>query len=149
MEGRQSAIAASVQKGTLRLLHHHGFHALTELTLKTGRRVDIAAMNHKGHITVVEIKSSLADFQSDIKWQEYLPWADRFYFAVPPDFPDHVLPSDQGLIFADQFGGEIMREAQTNLLSPARRKALTVLFATTAAKRIFRMHDPDATDSLV
>jgi hypothetical protein len=147
-DGRQSATAAAVQRGTVRLLHHHGYHALTELTLKTGRRVDIAAINHKGSITIIEIKSSLADYQSDTKWHEYLPWADQFYFAVSPDFPQEVLPKDQGLILADKFGGEIIRTAQTKPLSAARRKALTILFGTTAAQRIFRQQDPDGSHNL-
>ena len=147
-DGRQSPIAAAVQRGAMRLLYHHGFQALSELTLKTGRRVDIAALNPKGQITIVEIKSSLADFQADTKWHDYLDWADRFYFAVPPDFPADILPPEQGLIFADRFGGEIIRDAPHTPLAPARRKALTILFATTAARRVFSMQDPEGPASL-
>ncbi|TDI58374.1 MAG: DNA repair protein MmcB-related protein [Alphaproteobacteria bacterium] len=142
-DGRQSATAANVQRGTMRLLHHHGFDGLTELTLRTGRRADIAAINPKGQIAIVEIKSSLEDFQSDTKWQDYLEWGDQFYFAVPIDFPTAVLPADEGLIIADQYGGEIVRPSIIRPLAPARRKAVTILFASTAAKRIFRMQDPD------
>ena len=35
----------------------------------------------------------------------------RFYFAVGGDFPLALLPPDEGLIVADRFGGEIVREA--------------------------------------
>jgi hypothetical protein len=142
-DGRQSATAAAVQRGTMRLLHHHGFDSLTELSLRTGRRVDVASINPKGQITIVEIKSSLEDFQADTKWQDYLEWGDHFYFAVPVDFPVNVLPPDEGLIVADQYGGEIVRPSIERPLPPARRKAVTILFASTAAKRIFRMQDPD------
>ena len=40
-----------------------------------------------GAITLVEVKSCRADFVADRKWQEYLAYCDRFYFAVGPDFP--------------------------------------------------------------
>ena len=133
----------------MRLLHHHGYASLAELTLKTGRRVDIAAINDRGHFIVVEIKSSREDFLSDNKWPEYLNWADQFYFAVPIDFPQALIPSDQGLIIADQFGGKILREATKTPLVAARRKALTVLFAKSAARRIFHMQDPKGPDSLI
>ena len=142
-DGRQSPVAAAVQRGTMRLLHHHGFDGITELTLRTGRRVDIAALNAKGKVTIIEIKSSKEDFLSDTKWQEYLEWGDEFYFAVPMGFPVDMLPYDEGLIVADQYGGEIIRPAQARPLPAARRKAVTLLFASTAAKRIFRMQDPE------
>ena len=59
-----------------------GDATLSEFTLKTGRRVDLIALSRSQHITIVEVKSSLTDFSSDKKWQNYLDWADQFYLAV-------------------------------------------------------------------
>ena len=71
---------------------------IEQVPLKTGRRVDIMALDKKGQTTVVEVKSSLEDYASDSKWGEYLPFCDRFYFAVPTDFPIDILhPSRAGL----------------------------------------------------
>ena len=143
VDGRQSPTAIKVQRGTMRLLFHMGYSPLPEFALKTGRRVDIAGVNDKGHIIIAEIKSSLEDFRNDSKWQEYAPFADQFYFAVAEDFPLDILPADQGLIVADQFGGEIIREADEHPLAPARRKAMTLLFARKSAGRLLHLHDPD------
>ena len=49
-------------RGLLRALHEQGWSAISEVTLATGRRVDA-----KGEISVVEVKSSVTDFQSDNK----------------------------------------------------------------------------------
>lgn len=135
VDGRQSPTAAAVQRGVCRMLIHMGFSPLTEFSLRTGRRIDVAAINAGGEIIAVEIKSSLADFRSDQKWEEYLDYCDRFFFAVPIDFPREVLPEETGMIVADQFGAEILRESPVDKLSGARRKAVTLLFARVAARR--------------
>lgn len=146
-DGRQSPVAAAVQRGVCRLLIHMGFSPLTELALKTGRRVDVAAVNAKGEVIIVEIKSSLADFRVDEKWPEYLDYCDRFFFAVPPDFPREVLPENAlvGVIVADKFGAEVLTDPETDRLAAARRKAVTLLFARAAATRVHRGLDPGVT----
>jgi hypothetical protein len=50
-------------------------------------RADVLAFNYKRHITIVEVKSSMADYKSDKKWQGYLPFSDSLYFAFDSDFP--------------------------------------------------------------
>lgn len=146
-DGRQSPVAAAVQRGVCRLLIHMGYMPLTELALKTGRRVDVAAINAKGEILIVEIKSSLADFRVDQKWPEYLDYCDRFFFAVPADFPLEVLPDSVlvGLMVADKFGAEVLRDPKTDKLSAPRRKAVTLLFARAAAVRVHQALDPGVT----
>ena len=67
---------------------------------------------------------------------EYLDYCDRFYFAVASDFPRDLLPADEGLIVADRFGGEIVREAPIRALGPARRKAMLIRFGRAAASRL-------------
>ncbi|MEL6414133.1 MAG: MmcB family DNA repair protein, partial [Pseudomonadota bacterium] len=116
--------AAEIARGVLRLMNDHGFAGVTEMTLANGRRADVAAIGPGGEITIVEIKSSVADFRSDQKWPEYRPFCDRFYFAVSQDFPHDLIPEDTGLIIADAFGGAVIREATCEKLVAARRKAV-------------------------
>jgi len=141
-DGRQSPVAANVQRGCCRLLAQMGYAAVTELTLATGRRVDIIALGPKGEIVVLEIKSSLADYRADGKWEEYLDFCDRFYFAVPPEFPREIIPDEVGLVVADRYGAEILREGPTTPLAPARRKKLTLHAARISARRVIRFLDP-------
>jgi hypothetical protein len=143
-DGRQSATAAAVQRGCARLLTQMNYAPVTELTLATGRRADMIALGPKGEIIIIEIKSSLADYQADSKWEEYLEFCDRFFFAVTADFPLEVLPDDVGYIIADRYGAEILREGvHDERLPPARRKALIQLFARVAARRVMRFLDPE------
>lgn len=142
-DGRQSPTAAAVQRGCCRLLGQMAFAPMTELTLSTGRRADIVALGLKGEIIIIEIKSSLADFRADSKWEDYLAFCDRFFFAVPPEFPREVLPKETGLIIADRYGAEIMHEGPASKLPPARRKAMTLHFARVSARRVLRFLDPD------
>ncbi len=146
-DGRQSPVAAAVQRGVCRMLIHMGHVPLTELGLKTGRRVDVASLDKRGEVIIIEIKSSLADFRVDQKWHEYLDYCDRFFFAVPPDFPLEVLPEDApvGIVVADKFGAEVLREPTRDSLSAARRKAVTLLFARAAASRVHQALDPGVT----
>jgi hypothetical protein len=136
-------IALEILRGTSRMLIDAGLTPLHEFTLPSGRRADVAAIDRDGTITIVEIKSSLADFRSDQKWPEYADYCDRFFFAVKPDFPREVLPGDCGLILADRYSAEILRPARpAPVLAPARRKALTLRFARVAALRLAAVADP-------
>ena len=127
--------ASDICRGVLRLLGDMNLAGITEMTLANGRRADIAAVGPKGEITIVEIKSSVADFRSDGKWPDYRPFCDRFYFAVSHGFPKDLIPDETGLIVADGFGGAILRQPDTTPLAPARRKAMTLRFARLAAYR--------------
>ena len=129
-------VTRMVTRGVIRLFRRQGEACLDELTLKTGRRVDVMALDRKGKFTAIEVKSSREDFQVDEKWQEYLPFCDLFYFAVSPEFPLELLPEDVGLIIADAFGGAILREPVCEKLVAARRKAVTLRFARLAASRL-------------
>lgn len=141
-DGRQSLTAAGVQRGLCRLLKAHGFAVLTEFTLATGRRADVVALKADGTIWIVEIKSSPEDFYVDAKWPEYRDYCDALYFAVPPSMDAKILPEDAGLIVADQYGAEILREAPTHPLMAARRKAVTISFARVGAQRLHGLWDP-------
>ncbi|MEQ8602696.1 MAG: MmcB family DNA repair protein [Marivibrio sp.] len=140
-EGRPAATGA-VTRGAVRLLREMGSACLLEVTLKTGRRADVMALDKAGGVTIVEVKSSIEDYRADSKWIEYLPFCDRFYFAVPVDFPVEILPDAVGLIVADAYGASIERPAAEGSMNASRRKALTLRYARQAAERLMRMADP-------
>ena len=137
-------ITRAVTRGAARLLVDLGQAVLTEFSLITGRRVDVIGIDRAGLVTVIEVKASVADFKGDRKWREYLEFCDSFYFAVAPDFPRDLLPDDaiSGVIIADRFGAEILREAASEKLAAARRKAVTLRFARAAAQRLQGLLDP-------
>src|SRR6056297_662032 len=149
--GRPSDPLAALAPGQLlargvcrALCTEHDFACAEEVTLATGLRVDVMALGPKGEIWVVACKSSRADFTSDGKWQGYLDWADRFFWAVGPDFPTELLPEGTGLILADAYGAEIVRMGPETKLAGARRKALTLRLARLAARRAQAARDPEA-----
>lgn len=135
-------------RGVCRHLASHGFACVEELVPDRGLRVDVMALGPKGEIWVVECKSSRADFQSDHKWQGYLAWCDRFFWAVDDAFPTELLPEGTGLIIADAYDAEIIAMGQEAKLAAARRKVLTAKFARHAALRLHVLRDPDFVQSL-
>lgn len=129
-------------RGAIRLLESLGHGALTEFPLKSGRRADILSLGAQGEIWIVEVKSGVPDFRADRKWQDYLEWCDRFFFAVGPDFPAEILPEDAGLLVSDEYEAVLIREPAAAPLLAARRKALTLRFAHLAARRLSGRDDP-------
>jgi hypothetical protein len=142
-DGRQSPAAFDICRGVARLLKAHGLAAVSEVALANGRRADVTGLSDSGEIWIVEIKSCLEDFRADQKWPEYREFCDRLFFAVAPDFPHEVLPVETGLIVADRYGGEVVRAAPEHRLAGARRKAMTVRLARTAALRLQGVIDPE------
>lgn len=78
-------------KHALSRKHHKDFYIDN---VKTGptyfnnslRIIDFWVMNKSwAHnlVTAYEIKVSVSDFNRDSKWVEYLPYCEKFYFAVP------------------------------------------------------------------
>lgn len=131
-------------RGVCRHLASHGFSVIEEFVPDRGLRVDVMALGPKGEIWIVECKSSRADFQSDTKWEGYLPWCDRFFWAVDLDFPTDLLPIETGLIIADGYDAEILRIPAENKLPAARRNVLIRKFAFHAARRLQALRDPEA-----
>jgi hypothetical protein len=131
-------------RGVVRHLVSHGFVCVEELVPTRGLRVDVMALGPKGEIWVVECKSSRADFTSDHKWQGYLDWCDRFFWAVDDAFPTDLLPEETGLLIADAYDAEIIRMAPEDKLAAARRKVMVQKFATHAARRLQVLRDPGA-----
>lgn len=125
----------AVTRGAYRLLAEMSYASLAEVGLPNGRRADLMALGPRGEIVIVEVKSSPEDYLTDRKWAEYAPYCDAFFFAVAPEFPVDLIPSEPGLIVADGFGGAVVREPGWTPLAAARRKALTLAFARLAAFR--------------
>jgi len=136
-------ITRAVCRGAGRHLRARGYAIVKEMTFANGRRGDIVALSPSGELLVVEVKSGVQDFRVDGKWPDYRDYCDGFLFAVAPEFPCEILPDDVGLIVADAYGGELLREAPRHPLSPARRKALTIAFARLAAGRLALLEDPE------
>lgn len=129
-------------RGVARHLRTHGFVSVEEFVPARGLRVDVMGLGPGGELWVVECKSSRVDFTSDSKWQGYLDWCDRYFWAVDTDFPSELLPDTTGLIIADAYDAEIVRMAPEDRVAPARRKALIQKFAVHAARRLHDFRDP-------
>lgn len=151
----------AIRRAALALCRTLGWAAVNELTLPAsgtslGRRADIMALRPDHGFVCIEVKSGPRDFLTDRKWHEYRDWSDQFFFAVGEDFPVDLLPEDAGLLVAavrDLPMGilaecAMIRPAPEHRLAPARRRALTHLFATTAAARLALLEDPAITASL-
>ena len=142
LDRRQSETALAIARGTARLLRSLGFSCISELPLPSGRRADLVALNARGDIWIVEIKSSLEDLRADHKWQDYRAHCDRLFFAFTQDLPCEIFPADTGLIVADAYGAHMHCDAPEHRLPAPTRKVMTVSFAMAAAQRINRFADP-------
>lgn len=142
--------AADVCRGVTRLFLRHDLVAMAEVPLDNGRRADLMAIDGKGRVTVVEIKVSRADLFGDGKWPEYLSQCDRFFWALPAGFDlglldgPAFLPERTGVIVADQYDAEIVRDARDQPLPAHLRKRVTLSFARRAARRALSLSDPEA-----
>ena len=136
-EGRAEGLA----RGVCRLLDAMGICPLVEVPLGCGRRADVLGQDGKGRFTIVEIKSGLADFRADGKWEDYRDHCDRLYFAVSDDFPLDALPQTVGVIVADRFGAEIRREAPVQPMAQGLRRRLAIRFGRVAANRLRFFHE--------
>ncbi len=134
--------ADELARGIARALADMGYQSLTEFRVGRDRRVDVIGLGRDGTFIVVEIKTSEADFRGDGKWRDYLPFCDRFFFAVPEDFPRDLLPAEHGLMIADAFAAAIVRTAPEAPMNGNRRRAQLLRFARTAAQRHRQATDP-------
>jgi hypothetical protein len=129
-------------RGVARALRALDFVTVEEMVPVSGLRVDLMALGPKGEVWVIECKSGRSDFRADQKWQFYLEFCDRFFWAVDADFPTELLPEGTGLILADAYDAEIVRMGAETPLAGARRKALLHKFARHAAARLHAYRDP-------
>jgi hypothetical protein len=142
LDRRQSPTALAVARGTQRMLLALGLSCVAELPLLSGRRADLVALGGDGEIWIVEIKSSVEDFRTDQKWTDYRMHCDRLFFATAEHVPLDIFPADTGLILADGYGAELVREAPEHRIHAATRKSVTLSFARAAALRLQGLSDP-------
>ncbi|MBX6426806.1 MAG: MmcB family DNA repair protein [Variibacter sp.] len=144
VDGRQSPTAFAIARGTARLLRSLAFSCIAEMPLASGRRADLVALGPDGEFWIVEIKSSIEDFRADRKWPEYRWHCDRLFFATAPHVPLGIFPEDAGLILADGYGAQIVREAPEHRLAGATRRSMLLRFGRMAAQRLQDLTDPAA-----
>ena len=137
-----------LQRGVCRGLRTLDFVCVEELIPCAGLRVDVMALGPKGEVWVVECKSGRADFAADRKWQNYLEWCDRYFWAVDTAFPAEILPPETGLIVADDYDAAILRMGPLTPLAGARRKVMVQKFARHAALRLQALRDPVAVGAI-
>ncbi|MDG2097296.1 MAG: MmcB family DNA repair protein [Paracoccaceae bacterium] len=131
-----------IARGVCRHLKQYNFSCLEEFVPIKGSRVDIIAIGPGSEIWIIECKSSPADYNQDQKWEKYLPFCDRYFWAVPQNFPTNILPADDGLIIADTYDAEIIRYGPERKLNPQKRKKIITKFAQNASDRLRLFLDP-------
>src|SRR6201992_2584291 len=141
-DGRQSETALAIARGTARLLRSLGFSCISELPLPSGRRADLVALNERGEIWIVEIKSSIEDLRADQKWQVFCAHCDRLFFAFTQELPPEIFPKDTGLIVADAYGAHMLCDDAEHRMPAPTRKLMTVRFGMAAAVRVTQLVDP-------
>lgn len=77
-----------LQDMAMKWLYRQGFVVSSEVRLPNGRRCDVIGYSETGHIVIIEVKVSKADFLHDKKWTSYLTFCHEFYFLTSPE----VLP---------------------------------------------------------
>ena len=142
MELETSKNFSRIARGVMRHFAQIGLSSLSEFSPTRGLRVDIITLGMSDEIWIVECKSGQSDFKSDKKWQNYLDWCDRYFWAVDANFPIGILPSDTGVIIADSYDASILRDSPLNKLSAARRKKIMNSVARSACNRLLLHTDP-------
>jgi hypothetical protein len=134
--------AALIRRAAARLCGRLDWVPLHEVALPNGRRADILALRPDGGFVCIEVKSGPRDFLVDSKWPDYRDYADALFFAVDTDFPRDLLPAEAGLIVTAGLEAELIRDAPSHPVAPARRRALLQRFAWLAAGRLAAVEDP-------
>ena len=131
-----------IARGVCRHLKQYNFSCLEEFVPIKGSRVDIIAIGPSGEIWIIECKSSPRDYNQDQKWEKYLPFCERYFWAVPQNFPTDILPENDGLIIADSYDAEIIRYGQKHKITPQKRKKIITKVARNASDRLKLLLDP-------
>ena len=86
MKLETSKNVSRIARGVMRHFAQIGLSSLSEFSPTNGLRVDIITLGISDEIWIVECKSGQSDFKSDKKWQNYIDWCDRYFWAVDSDF---------------------------------------------------------------
>lgn len=103
-------------------------------------RADVMALAMNGHIVIVEVKSSVADFKTDKKMQGYVQYSNQFYLALPISVwkkieTTFVIPGAGVFVMSDE-GDKVLK------VKAARNRPLDPVLSTNLAIRAaFRNSD--------
>jgi hypothetical protein len=104
---------------------------------KHGRlRADVVAVNMRSEISIVEIKSSVADYRSDKKMLGYLKFCDKFYLGLAQEVYDkicHLVPQGVGIFIIDGSTTWIKKRATSHSVDPETRLNLVTRMAFRSA----------------
>ena len=107
MKSETSKNLSRIARGVMRHFAQIGMHSLSEFSPARGLRVDIITLGMSDEIWIVECKSGQSDFKSDKKWQNYLDWCDRYFWAVDRKFPIDILRVTWGYILLKDAAADI------------------------------------------
>lgn len=78
--------------------------------------------NRYSEATIYEVKSCKEDYLTDNKWRDYLPWCNKFFFAVDEDFPLDIIDCSNpqvGVVVANDITGfKIKRSSKSQINHP-------------------------------
>lgn len=95
-------------------------------------RADALGLAMRGDLTMIEVKSSVADFRSDRKWHKYLAYTNKMYFCVSPKtylkIKDEI-PKGIGIMVVHEYprkswNGQIKNVKTLNIVQGARRREI-------------------------
>lgn len=124
----------------------HGYAMHYEVGLnKNGRlRADIIAISVAGHISIGEVKSSVADFKKDTKWPSYIKYADRFHFILNEKTYAKVhelIPKHVGIfVVTDDNKVECRQRCKQREMSPTFRMKILARLAYRSATDAISQH---------
>lgn len=80
---RDTSTADSLKTAAMSYFLKKGYACFSEIGVNSwGKlRADVLCLNLKCHIVLCEIKSSVQDYSTDTKWQNYLPYSNRMFFV--------------------------------------------------------------------
>lgn len=104
-------------------------------------RADVVSLSMRGQIIVTEVKSSVADFMSDHKWQGYMAFCHRFYFAMSVDTYKRLrasghLPSDPGvgiILVNPNFHAKVFKTCRSRGIDAALQTSIYIRMAFRAS----------------
>jgi hypothetical protein len=111
--------ASAIKKSVIQYFTHKCYAVNAEVGVcKGGRlRADLLAVNMRGEVVIVEVKSSYADFKHDKKWYGYVDFCNRLFFAVSEETYAKVfdlIPKGIGIIIVDQYGKAAVKQKATS-----------------------------------
>ena len=81
----RKTITEALTKAAVMHMVRYGFAIHKEIGLSRGGtlRADLLCLNFKKKLVVMEVKSSVSDYNTDQKWPKYLSLCDQLVFVMP------------------------------------------------------------------